>query len=252
MRTITITPELAHVPNALPTFLLKADRPLPYRWWTRLSDHFAGRRDRTFTEEIANSDAPVVESPWLQRQLAECANAIARGRTRTEALVAVLDRELAALSSNVEQQEGVIASLTSQIATLQDAPVTDEVVGAGERYSDPSERLQRRHRERSIVLGQLRQSLTVAQDARRDLGRQIGTINQERRSHWVVLQERSRQLTELYQRRVCTYTRGMEQRRKGVLLTAPTVTMPSWASAALGTGGLDDSPAAPIFRLTSV
>lgn len=51
----------------------------------------------------------------------------------------MLDRELAALSSNVEQQEGVIASLTSQIATLQDAPVTDEVVGAGERYSDPSE-----------------------------------------------------------------------------------------------------------------
>lgn len=250
-KLVRITPELAHVPDALPAFLLKADRPLPYRWWTRLSDHLAGRRDRLYSDTITLNEPPVAQSPWLQRQLAECATALARGRTRTEALVAVLDRELASLAADADQQAEALASLQAQLVELESAPVGDGIVGAGEVFSPPHERQQRRRRERAAQFAQLQRATADAEAARRDIDRQINTLNQERRSHWVVLQERSRQLVELYQRRVCTYTRGMEQRRKGIVLTAPTVATPAWVSAQLGTGGVDAAGAAAHLRLAT-
>ena len=249
-RLLPITPDLAHVPNALPVFTMRADRPLPYRWWTRLSDHLAGRRDRVNSEASLATNNAVAESPWLHRLLAECATAIARGRTRTEALVAVLDRELAHLHAGVQQHEDTLETVARQINDLLDQPITDEIVGAGERYSDPDERLRRHQLNRASELNRLRQQAEAARNAKRRLMREIGTLQQERRSHWVVLQERSRQLVELYQRRACSYVRGMERRRQGIVLTAPTVSAPVWSVADLGTGGLEQTPDANLFRLT--
>lgn len=243
-----LSPDLAHVPNALPAFMLKADRPLPYRWWTRLSDHSAGRRDRTQSETIS-SDAPVASSPWLQRQLAECANAIAVGRTRTEALVAVLDHELAAMLAAVDQHEAALADLSAKLRELIAEPVNDAAIGPGGPYSTPQERLRRNQDQRAAELSSLRNAIQTTESTTRELARRIGQLQQDRRSHWVVLQERSRQLVELTQRRVATYTRGLELRRKGIVFTAPTVTAPHWVSAELGTGGLEDGPIAPITRL---
>ncbi len=45
-------------------------------------------------------------------------------------------------------------------------------------------------------------------------------------------------LTEHYQRRAGSYTRGIERRRRRIYFTTPTVPVPDWVHADLGTGGV--------------
>ena len=70
-RNTTLGPSHARVPEALSPFLAAPDRPIPYRWWTRLLDHWAGRRDRTAPLHDSSSEIVEADTPWLRRLAAD-------------------------------------------------------------------------------------------------------------------------------------------------------------------------------------
>lgn len=244
--TFVPAPEHARVPKALPTFLLEPDRPPRYRWWQRLLDQWSGIRDRMPAAQHSEPPNPVADSPWLQRLLAECAASIAVGRTRTDGLVAILDKERATLRSEAAAVEQEYDTLRKALDEAEGTPVDDGVHGAGEQYSTAAERLQRRQRRKSEEIARLRSRMDAAAERLRLVKQAIGVLEQERRSHWSVLQERARVLTEHYQRRAASYTRGLERRRRRVYFTTPTVSAPDWVHADLGSGG-DASPPSPVI-----
>lgn len=235
-------PEHARVPQALPAFLLRPDQPPVYRWWRRVLDRWAGVRDRTPAPEHREGATPVADSPWLRRLLAECAAAIAVGRTRTDALVAVLDVECARVRAEIEVLEGVLDELDEARSAADQETIDDTIVGPGELYSPPEERLQRRARQKADKIARLQAQADAVQARLRSARQELGVLEQERRSHWSVLQERTRLLVEHYQRRAGSYTRGLERRRRRVFFVTPTVVAPDWVRADLGTGGIDTAP----------
>ncbi|TRY16873.1 hypothetical protein FOJ82_13450 [Tessaracoccus rhinocerotis] len=233
--SVAISADQAHIPDALPVFLLVPDEPLRYGWWTRTRDHWAGRQDRLRGTEHMEP-LQTASSAWLQRLFAECGNAVAQGRSRTDALVALLDKEQAALAAEERVAADHIGQLASDLAELQGSPLR-ESLGAGEGFSDDDEVLRRKALERQTALAQLRTAQTQAAERRRTVLQQIDVIVTQKRSHWSVLQERTRQLLEHYQRRASTYARGMSRPSRGITFLAPVLPMPDWAAAELGTGG---------------
>ena len=220
------TPEEAHIPRALGTFLQEPEKPMKYSWWARFWDRRAGRADRT-KPPTNTGDVPVADTPWLRRLRGECGTMIAKERVRTEALVAVIDRELQELRARRDRAEVVIEQAADAEGRVSALKITDDVVGAGEHYSSPEERIQRRCRERTQAMDRLRRRREAAE-----------AELLERASHWVLLQERCRRLVEYHQRRAGTYVRAMERRRDGVVWRVPELDIPGWAAAHLGTGGL--------------
>lgn len=241
---ITLDHTHAHVPQALAPFLLAPDKPRPYRWWTRWADAWAGWRDRT--EPGGAPTTQVADTPWLRRLAADCDNATASGRHRTESLVAVLDRRRAALMAAIEQCRDTIDAAAADVEEHSAAPITAEVVGAGELYSPPDEILRRRRHERDQRVGGAARQLARARAQLRELNQELEVVEQERQSHWVVLQERTRVLIEYYQRRAATYCRALEQRRDRQFWGVPDLRVPGWASSPLGSGGVADT-AAPVL-----
>ena len=240
-KQLPITPDLAQLPGALPVLLLTPDRPLRYGWMARARDHWAGRLDRT---PVGQSHEPgeVAWSAWLQRLTAECHNAIARGRTRTEALIAVLDKERATLEAEARKAEVLVTQLERDIAEQQAAPARDR--RPGEAFSPDEEVRDRVNLERGTALARLRSAKAEAEDRQRSVLHQIHVIVTQRHSHWAVLQERTRLLVEHHQRRASTYARGMSRPWKGITYVAPVIHTPAWAHAELGTGGHAAQPAA--------
>ncbi|SHJ61181.1 hypothetical protein SAMN02745244_02886 [Tessaracoccus bendigoensis DSM 12906] len=250
MKKIRISPSHASVPEALAPFLAAPDRPVPYRWWTRLSDRWAGRRDRVASRHQPTPEVAEADTPWLRRLIADCNNAVATGRVRTEALVSILDRERATLLGEIDQAKLAIADLTADLSHLDAVPITGDAVGPGEMYSSSEERLRRRRHERNQRSGRLNGLLGAARARLADAHKRVEIIEQERKSHWVVLQERTRVLTEYHQRRAATYTGALENRRSGQFWAVPQLEIPDWARADLGTGGRDGDAVAPILTLT--
>lgn len=252
-RSIELTSELAHVPSALPVFLLHPERPLRYGWWARSRDSWDGRRDRGCVSEASGGSEPsTAETPWLRRLRAECHNAIGQERTRTEALVAVLDREIAALKAQIAAAETAGAQREEERRQSDATPVTDAVVGAGEIYSPADERVQRRRLERATTSARLAGQAAAAHEARRTASQQLDVVVQERRNHWIVLQERARVLAEHYQRRASTYIRALERPRRGERFDVPDMGVPDWASADLGAGGRISATAPQPMKLAPV
>lgn len=237
MKSLTLSPDHAHLPRAFHSFLLVPDRPLRYGLWLRFRDTWAGGRDRSTDPNAGSewSESPV-RSPWLQRLEAECATALAAGRTRAEALVAVIERDRAELESEAAALQLMLSELNESQGATEPEP-DDAVVGVGERYSSPAERIARRRWEQAGKRARLASDTSAAKARRRAVVQQIAVLEQERRSHWTVLQERGRQLLAHYQRRAGTYTRAMERRREGERLIAPTLPVPEWLGADLGTAG---------------
>ncbi len=246
-RKVPIGPQHARVPEALPAFLLVPDRPPVYRWWRRLFDQWAGMRDRTPAAHAPSDEIPTADSPWLQRLLSECGTAIAVGRTRTDALVAILDKEIAQLRAEEETLTESISALGEERDDVEGTELDPGIVGVGEQYSPRDERLRRRQLQKAGELSRLDGQRTAAQGRLRSIRQEIGILEQERRSHWSVFQERTRLLTEYYQRRAGSYTRGLERRRRRMFFVTPTVTAPDWAVADLGTGGIRET--APVLAL---
>ena len=231
------TPEDAHIPQALGTFLQEPEKPMRYSWWARFWDRRAGRADRTKPPADANG-VPVADTPWLRRLRGECGTIIAKERVRTEALVAVIDRELQELRARCDRARATAEQASEAEERLSAREITDDVVGAGEHYSSPGERIQRRCRERARAVERLRKRREAAEAELLDLAPRIEVLEQERNSHWVLLQERCRRLVEHHQRRAGTYVRAMERRRDGVVWRVPEFDIPGWAAAQPGTGGL--------------
>ena len=128
------TPEEAHIPRALGTFLQEPEKPMKYSWWARFWDRRAGRADRT--KPPANTGGvPVADTPWLRRLRGECGTMIAKERVRTEALVAVIDRELQELRARHDRAAVVIEQAADAEGRVSAREITDDVVGAGEHYS---------------------------------------------------------------------------------------------------------------------
>lgn len=251
MKKNRLSPSHARVPEALATFLTAPDRPMPYRWWTRLGDRWAGRRDRTAPLHDPVPEVAEADTPWLRSLAAACANAVATGRVRAEALVSILDRERAALLGEIDQAKLAVAELTADLARVESVPITGDAVGTGEMYSPSDERLRRRRHERTQRSAALSGQLGAARARLADAHRQLEVIEQERKSHWIVLQERARILIEHHQRRAATYTRALENRRSGQFWAVPRLEVPAWARADLGTGGHDDTTPAPVLSLTA-
>ena len=234
MKSLTLSPDHAHLPRAFHAFLLVPDRPPRYGLWLRARDAWAGWRDRS-TDPNAESerDAAPVTSPWLQRLEAEYATALAAGRTRAEALVAVIDGERAELESEAASLGLLLAQLDARHSAPEPEP-DDAILGVGERYSTPAERLARRRWEQAGRRARLTSDTSGAEARRRAVVQRIAVLEQERRSHWTLLQQRGRLLQAHYQRRAGTYTRAMERRREGQRLTAPAMPAPAWLGAELG------------------
>lgn len=231
------TPEDAHIPQALGPFLQEPEKPMKYSWWARFWDRRAGRADRT-KPPTNTGDVPVADTPWLRRLRGECGTIIAKERVRTEALVAVIDRELQELRARHYRAEVVIEQASNAEGRVSELEITDDVVGAGEHYSSPEERIQRRRRERTQAMDRLMRRREAAEAELLELAPRIEVLTQERTSHWVLLQERCRRLVEHHQRRAGTYVRAMERRRDGVVWRVPELDIPGWAAAQPGTGGL--------------
>lgn len=232
------TPEEAHIPQALGIFLQEPEKPMKYSWWARFWDRRAGRADRT-KPPTNTGDVPVADTPWLRRLRGECGTMIAKERVRTEALVAVIDRELQELRARHYRAEVVIEQASNaEGRRVSELEITDDVVGAGEHYSSPEERIQRRRRERTQAMDRLRRRREAAEAELLELAPRIEVLTQERTSHWVLLQERCRRLVEHHQRRAGTYVRAMERRRDGVVWRVPELDILGWAAAQPGTGGL--------------
>lgn len=241
---IELGPEHAHVPDALTFFLLRPGKPLRYSWLTRLGDRWAGRMDRTDAPATTGGEPPVADTPWLKRLTSECGNIIASERVRTEALVAIIDRERAELTARLSRVEAVAAANQAELDRLaKDPPFSgDAVVGAGEQYSPAEERLQRRHRERARTVAALVDGVNSAKAEALQITSRLQILKQERHSHWVVLLERIRTLVEHYRRRIGTYVRAMEHRRGGITWQVPDLPHPAWAVAELGLGSPDTDP----------
>lgn len=156
------TPEEAHIPQALGTFLQEPEKPMKYSWWARFWDRRAGRADRT-KPPTNTGDVPVADTPWLRRLRGECGTIIAKERVRTEALVAVIDRELQELRARHYRAEVVIEQASNAEGRVSELEITDDVVGAGEHYSSPEERIQRRRRERTQAMDRLRRRREAAE-----------------------------------------------------------------------------------------
>lgn len=248
-KKINLTPADARVPAALNPFLAVPDRPMRYRWWTRFGDHSAGRSDRPRPVRDSQPELTVADTPWLRRLTADCANAIAAGRARSEALVSIIDRERAMVIGDITAAKLACSSLPAKLAAVAATPVDDGIVGTGEAHSSSEERLQRRHLELGQQEAALNRQLHEATHKQAEAEKTLAVLEQERLSHWVVLQERTRHLTEYYQRRAATYTRGLENRRRGQFWIVPTLIIPDWAAAELGTGS--PNSLAPIVSLAS-
>lgn len=235
---LTIHPDHAHVPNALPVFMLRPSKPLRYPLWTRLSDRWAGRRDRADAPRTAGDEAPVADTPWLNRITGECDHRIAVERVRTEALVAIIEREEADLTARIQRAETIITAGQVELERISEVPISDDVVGSGEHYSPAEERLQRRRLELASARAATQDRITSAADELLEINARLEVLAQERRSHQAVLKERVRNLTKYYQRRAATYVRAMERRRDGITWQVPELRCPDWAVTALGTGNL--------------
>ncbi|RRD48755.1 hypothetical protein [Arachnia propionica] len=229
-----LRPDHAHVPDALPFFLLLPGKPLRYSLWSRFWDRWAGRRDRTDATRTSGDDAPVADTPWLTRLVSECSNVITAERIRTEALVAVIDRERAELEARLHRAEAVATSSQAELQRISDAPIGDGIVGTGEQFSSPEERLQRRQLERAAAVSAQEGRIASANAEVLEINARLEVLTQERRSHWAVLRERVRNLVKHYRRRASTYVRAMERRRDGVTWQVPDIPCPDWALADLG------------------
>lgn len=235
---IKLSPKHAHIPEVLKFFLLRPGKPLRYWCWTRFWDRWSGRKDRTDASPAPSNEPAVADTPWLTRLTNECGNAIASERIRSEALVAVIDREQAELEARLHRIEAIVATSQAELKRLGEAPIADSIEGAGEQYSPVEERLQRRRRERARAIAALEGKLNSANAETLEIKARLEVLAQERRSHWVVLQERARNLTKHYIRRASTYVRAMEHRRDGVTCRVPDIPSPAWVVAELGSGGL--------------
>lgn len=233
---IKLGPQHAHIPGALPFFLLRAGKPLPYPLWTRIGDRRAGRRDRAETTRAPGDEVPVADTPWLSRLTSECSTAIASERIRAEALVAIIDRERAELEARLSRANEISDASRAELDKLAAKPVDDGIVGTGERYSQPSERLQRRRLEQAAAIAAAEGRAASATAEMLEIRARLGILDQERRSHLTVLKERARNLTKHYQRRASTYVRALERRRGGITWRVPDIPCPDWAVAELGTG----------------
>lgn len=229
----TFTTDVAHLPDAFAAYQLAHRKPIRYSWWRRFLDGRAGVRDR-YRPATEAPPAPVAETPWLQRLVAECHDSIARERTFTEAAVSVLDGELAMLRAEQEQLAEAEADLTGKLAASHGVALSDAPASAPERFCTPEEIVQRRSAEHASRVASLRGSLDAATNRRRDVGTRIALLEQERVNHWVLLKERARNLAGYHTRRAATYTRKLERRRAGVHFVAPTIEAPEWATAELG------------------
>lgn len=238
VKKFQVNADHARVPAALPVFLRRPIQPIRYGLWTKFRDWFDGRRDRGPKSAKAGTDATpqVIVSPWLQRLEAECLNTVAQERSLTESLVTVIGRQIAELQGRGEAAQNTVAKLEDSLATEGSANVTDEAANAAEQYSSPEERLQRRRREQSRRLSTLGSARDAASEVMRVSAEQIAVLDQEKLSHWTVLQQRARVLFEHYQRRAATYTRSMERRRVGELLRVPVFELPDWVFADVGAG----------------
>lgn len=229
-KDLPLTADLAPLPGALPLFLRIADRPLRYRWWTRICDRWAGRRDRTPVTETYEP-GKTASSAWLQQLIAECDTAIAQERSRTEAMVAVLDNKQASLDTTARAAAQYIEEMRQKMEAVHSQPA--RAPGAGEKYSREEERQARLALERGAALARLTTAKTQAEERRRAALHEVDVLTSDRRSHGTVLRGRIRLIVEHYQRRASNYVRGMSRPRKGITYTAPLIPIPDWASAEL-------------------
>ena len=88
---------------------------------------------------------------------------IVKERIHTEALVAIIDQELQELRARHDKAEVVIEQASNAEGRVSALKITDDVVGAGEYYSSPEERIQRRCRERTQAMDQLRRRREAAE-----------------------------------------------------------------------------------------
>ncbi|HMR49485.1 MAG TPA: hypothetical protein PKE40_09490 [Arachnia sp.] len=242
MRTkkFPLTADLAGLPGALPVFLRASERPPRYRWWRRLADRWAGRRDRT---PLTDAEDPLQEaaSAWLQQLVAQCEAAVAEERSTTEALIAVLDDKKAGFEAAAREAEAQIVDVKNALEAAHAAP--DRGLGAGEKYSPAEERQTRLTLERRTALARLTTAKTQAEERRRTSLQSAEKLDAARHSHWTMLQERSRLIVTHHQQRASAYAGGMSQPRKGVVYLAPAIPIPEWATAELSTGGHTPEPA---------
>lgn len=242
-KSFKITERHADAPDALQFFLSLPDRPPIYRWWRQLFDRWAGVRDRLPMEQhkregMQKGEAgswPIAESPWLRRLIAECNAATAVGRTHSDAVVTVLDQKLAEFCAEDKALQALVSDLGNTHAEVVKAD--HRSAGAGDRYCTEEELQQRHVRMKAEGLAEIKGRQSAAAARRAELAQQITKLEQARAGHWSVLQERTRLLTEHYQRRASSYTSGMERRRRGMRYHPPEIVAPDWVEAALGTGG---------------
>lgn len=235
-KKLPLSPGQAHVPAALEVFRAQPPKPLRYGWWRRWRDGAAGRVDgRVRATGPSASVGVVADTPWLRALAAECGNRVADERARSETLVAILDRERAEAQARLDRLQDLIADREAQLQRFKGTQITDAIVGPGEQYSPPDERLRRRVYELAKAKETARSDIASAAGEMRDAKVRVDVLNQQRDSHWTVLQQRVHYLREHYQRRAGIYVRGYS-RASGADHQPPELLYADWVAAPLGVG----------------
>lgn len=100
------------------------EKATPYRWWTRLSDRWAGGRDAAAlspaqVEESARrtGDAPVIPTPWVATRLREVDHVMARERITLERIIDTGLTELATLKAQAENLDKELTRCQRRVKT---------------------------------------------------------------------------------------------------------------------------------------
>lgn len=214
---------------------------LVYNKLTLWSDVWAGRRDRKVArlimaadEERSNDLAHGRQRLHTHRvqQLQHCSDQHAeRERLATQAMLGVLDDQLAALYQDRHTQIERISQLDDQLRENVALPVTDEAVSAAEELESAIERHARRRREHGATVASSSRSLAAAHEALASIERDIDVVLTDRVTHWAVLLIRVQYVREYYNRRANTYLRAVVQGLKSVAdeVVPDAIAAPTWA-----------------------
>lgn len=222
--TAHLTAADAIVPAAVPAFQRIPEEPLPYPLWTRVSDWFAGFRDRV----VLATQPDEIDTPWLHRLSQECRTRLEAERRGTLAVTAVIDDALAAHRRQIENAVAAIARLSEQRDALHDRPVSDAPTTTAERYDSAEQRQMRRARAQQADVGRIDARLHEVTVQKEQALVSIATLTAARQWHWTLLLVRGHHLVAHYNRRSATYVRTLT-RRADRHYRQPTIPEPDWA-----------------------
>lgn len=216
MTTSTMTPiEFAHRP---------LERPASYRLWTRLLDHWQGRRDGRHLSikqgqavELESTAPVVLPTPWIARVRGMYTEIETRERITLarviDPLAVALSQLPPAVTSRAEDPDGGLdhPSTTGPVRSLDGGVSASTATTTGETFEAPHERQARRDRQDAAA----RAAEAAAAKARLEAAARDAKRRAEFESRIALAQEicahRIGAAHALLERRLASYGRGLQR-----------------------------------------